>query len=248
MAEIGESSTFVPTAEKSSRSARSADNPAHGHPGGRAGRRLGALLREIAGCTQCPSLAPHRQFAVASHGVARFGLMLIGEAPGRVSLEQGRPFSNPRSAIFRDALAALEHPRFRELEDLFYLTDLVKCHPAPAGRSTANRTPSTHEVATCVARFLTRELATVGPSRVIAVGRLATRHLLGRPVRMAAVHGLWCRHPAGFRVLPLMHPSPRNRRGLIQVGLPSPEAYRRYLTRVFRVLTRHVDGLFPECA
>jgi DNA polymerase len=173
--------------------------------------------------------------------------MLVGEAPGRVSLEHGRPFSNPRSAIFRDALAALEHPRFRELEDLFYLTDLVKCHPAPPGRANANRTPSSHEVSTCVARFLTRELAAVGPSRVLAVGRLAARHLLGRPVRITDVHGRWYRHPGGVRVLPLMHPSPRNRRGLAQVGLASAEAYRRDLTRVFRALTRHIDGRDPVC-
>jgi len=248
MADIRESSTFVSTAGKASRSARSGDYPAPGSSGEGAGGALGGLLHEIAGCTQCPSLAPHRQFAVASHGVARFGLMLLGEAPGRVSLEQGRPFSNPRSAIFRDALAALAHPRFRELEDLFYLTDLVKCHPAPPGRSNANRTPSTREVSTCVARFLTRELMTVAPTHVIAVGRLAARYLLGRPVRMTDVHGHWYRHREGFRVLPLMHPSPRNRRGLAQVDLATPDAYRRYLTRVLRALTRHVDDRFPEGA
>jgi uracil-DNA glycosylase family 4 len=199
------------------------------------------LLQDVEACTECPTLRPHRKFPATVHGTPAYGLVLIGEAPGRVSLEHGRPFSNPRSRVLRDAFCALHHPCFRQLEDVFYLTDVVKCHPSSADPGSANRSPSIRETRTCTSRFLVRELAVVAPRAVVAVGRLATEAVLGSRVRMAAVHGRWMSHPAGFQLLPLMHPSPRNRRALAEVGMAEPAAYRRYLSRQFARLLR--DGV-----
>ena len=183
-------------------------------------------------------MAPWRQFAPDAHGTDRFGLMLVGEAPGRVSCEHGRPFANPNRPSLRRALAGLDHPTFRDIEDLFYLTDVVKCHPA--GPSGANRSPRAAEVRTCTARYLAREIAALQPRHVLTVGRLAAEAVVGRRVRLRDIHGHVRHDPRGFDHLPLAHPSRRNGPHLIALGFAPPERYEEYLATVFARITQHV--------
>src|SRR6185437_9970332 len=88
-------------------------------------------------CRICPGLAPWRKFPPLSRGSARYRLMVLGEAPGRVSLEHGRPFSNPRNLTVRHAFARAVAPLKIEPEEIFYFSDAVKCWPA--SKSGANR-------------------------------------------------------------------------------------------------------------
>jgi uracil-DNA glycosylase family 4 len=170
--------------------------------------------------------------------------MVLGEAPGRVSLENGRPFSNPRNLMVRNAFAQAIAPLTLAPEDLLYFSDTVKCWPAsPSG---ANRSPTAAENATCVARHLIREIAIIRPIAVFAIGARAAAAILGRPVKMLALHGTWLTTVAGLRVLPLMHPSTINIAGMRKVGIRSLPDYEARLAALFRAeLTPILEHLRP---
>src|SRR5258708_37011762 len=73
--------------------------------------RVLTFWRRVNRCHECPSIAPWRKFPLGRRGTTRFGLMILGEAPVLVSLENGRPFSNPPNLVIRLAFARLVAPR-----------------------------------------------------------------------------------------------------------------------------------------
>jgi uracil-DNA glycosylase family 4 len=184
-------------------------------------------------CRECPTIAPWRKFPLGRRGTTRFGLMILGEAPGRVSLENGRPFSNPRNLVIRRAFARAATPREIEPEALFYFSDTVKCWPSsPTG---ANRSPSAGETRTCVGRHLVRELELAGPRLIIAFGARAAAAALGQPVKLADLHGKAAVNKGGIRVIPLMHPSTINIAGMRRVGIRSLDDYETQLAAILRI-------------
>jgi uracil-DNA glycosylase family 4 len=156
--------------------------------------------------------------------------MILGEAPGRVSLDNGRGFSNPRNLTIRRAFARAIAPRKLELEEMFYLTDTVKCWPAtPNG---ANRAPRDSEMRNCVARHLSLELTMIRPRMILAFGARSARAALGYPVAMSLAHGMVHRSVDGVRVIPLMHPSTANIAGMRRAGIASIADYEERLARL----------------
>lgn len=156
----------------------------------------------------------------------------MGEAPGRVSLANGRAFSNPRNLTVRRAFARAISPLTLELEDVFYLTDVVKCWPsAPGG---GNRSPRVSELSKCIERHLGHELEMVHPRLVFAFGVRATTAALGYSVDMVAAHGRSRVGNGGIRVIPLMHPSSINVVGMRRVGIRSLSDYEERLASLFR--------------
>jgi uracil-DNA glycosylase family 4 len=191
-------------------------------------------------CRECPNLSPWQKFPPSARGTTRFRVMILGEAPGRVSLDNRRPFSNPRNLMIRQALARAFAPRRIEPEALLYFSDTVKCWPAsPTG---ANRSPTTRETATCVGRHLLRELAIVQPRIIFAFGLRATGALLGNSTKLSEIHGSVCHTRDGIRVIPLMHPSTINIAGMRRVGIMSLDDYERRLAVLFR---REIGPLEP---
>lgn len=189
--------------------------------------RVLAFWRRVNRCRECSTIAPWRKFPLGRRGTTRFGLMILGEAPGRVSLENGRPFSNPRNLVIRRAFARVVAPRKIEPEQLVYFSDTVKCWPPSA--TGANRSPSTAENSTCVERHLRRELELVRPRLIIAFGARAAAAALGGPVKLAEVHARPVVSDSGFRVIPMMHPSTINIAGMRRVGIGSLEDYETQL-------------------
>lgn len=156
---------------------------------------LSSLHIDIASCRLCPSLSPWRQFGLDVYGTVRTGYVLVGEAPGYKSWEKRRRFTGPAGMLIRRALWQLADPHYRDLEDLFYITDVVKCHPASGPNSTANRSPTHAESDTCVGHLI-REIDLLHPSVILTFGKTAAE-AVGR------VHSE-ARHMA------FPHPSPRN--------------------------------------
>lgn len=196
--------------------------------------------RDTVRCRLCPTIAPWRKFPPGSHGTTRYRGMILGEAPGRVSLLNGRGFSNPRNLLIRRAFARAVAPESIELEERFYLTDVVKCWPAsPSG---ANRSPSAGEVRTCLNRHLGRELELVQPRVILAFGARAAQAALGYPVRLNLAHGRVHRSLNGVCVIPLTHTSAVNIVGMRRAGIRSLAQYESRLARLFRkeleILTR----------
>lgn len=204
--------------------------------------QLLALRRRIVACRDCTTLAPWRKFPAEYFGTIQTGYMLVGEAPGYVSWRNGRAFSNPRNHVFRDVLTDLNHPLYRTLEDLFYLADVVRCHPA-VGDTHANRAPTPGEVRLC-SRHLRDEIELLRPRVCVAVGRLAAEFLTGLPIKITQEHAK--RHSGlfGSEVIVLVHPSPRNKQHLSNMGL-TQQAYRRQLADLFSDLIEHLPRPRP---
>jgi uracil-DNA glycosylase family 4 len=177
-------------------------------------------------------MKPWRQFAPSAYGNPLTGYLLVGEAPGYVSWKQHRRFTGPAGMLIRRALRQVGHHRYRDLEDLFYITDVVKCHPASPTNSAANRSPKPVEVHAC-SYHLVKELDALGPSLVLAFGKLASDHVR----RAAAALG-----QSGPEVIAFPHPSPRNQL-TIRKRYPSLQAFQEDLTKTFADLIRRLESL-----
>ncbi len=129
--------------------------------------------------------------------------MLIGQAPGHLSVAQGLPFSGPSGRVLDAWLQRAGFPP-GALRTEVYLSALTRCDPGKSPRGNGDRKPSPPELTLC-RPFLLRELALVRPRVVLLAGAMAIEAFLG-PVRLDEAIGRAVEHN-GTRLLPLPHPS-----------------------------------------
>ena len=163
--------------------------------------QLQALRAAAAACRDCPLGEPATQ-VVFGAGAARARLMLVGEQPGDQEDRRGQPFVGPAGGVLRRALAQLGWPA-----DALYVTNAVK-HFSFTLRGTRrmHKTPTQREAAACL-QWLEREIDTVRPAAIVALGATAARSLLGPPVAVLREPGHWFTRPDGIPVLVTLHPS-----------------------------------------
>lgn len=178
-------------------------------------------------------MEPWRRFDSDASGTAATGYLLVGEAPGYRSWANKRRFTGPAGQLIRRALARLAHPRYRDLEDLFFMTDVVKCHPQSSRNPLANRSPRRAEIKAC-ASFLEAELRLLTPSVVVTFGKLAAGSVAQAVSSMAVGTGPVC------RIVSFPHPSPRNQRTILRT-YPSMDAFERAVMRTFRTLIAAIE-------
>ena len=109
---------------------------------------------------------------VCGEGNGDAALMLIGEAPGREEVRQGRPFVGQAGKNLGEFLGMLGIER----EDI-YITNAVKFRPVKINAETgrvSNRTPSREETALC-AGWLFQEIAMIQPRLVVTLGNTPLR-------------------------------------------------------------------------
>lgn len=181
-------------------------------------------------------MRPWRQFARDAYGTARTGYLLVGEAPGFVSWRKRRRFSGPAGQLIRRALRQVDHPRYRDLEDLFYMTDVVKCHPASFHNPEANRSPKPCERRACLGH-LVRELQALRPSVIVTFGKAAAQGL-SEALQLQYKNGGPVSRPL---LMAFPHPSPRNQ-VTIRRHYPSMTAFEQAIAAVFRKLVRRLEG------
>jgi uracil-DNA glycosylase family 4 len=130
-------------------------------------------------------------------------VMVVGQAPGHLSVERGLPFSGPGGKLLAGWLvrAGFAPEDFRTR---VYITSLTKCDPGANPRGGGDRKPSPAELALC-RPFLLRELELVRPRIVLAVGGMAIAAFLG-PARLDDLIGTGVERNS-VRILPLPHPS-----------------------------------------
>ena len=123
--------------------------------------------------------------------------MFIGEGPGEKEDQQGIPFVGASGQVLTDLLAraGLSRPNV-------YITNLIKRHIF------RNLDPLPEEIEED-APYLAREMASVQPSLVVAVGAYAGRHLLQDPsATMERMHGMLYAPPdTPYKVFCAMHPA-----------------------------------------
>lgn len=121
--------------------------------------------------------------------------MFVGLAPGRLGADRtGVPFTRDASGrLFRRALATLGVDE----RDVF-ITNVVKCNPNDGAR---NLPPTHDEIERCLP-YLRREVASVRPVRIVALGAVAARVLRDafprRDVRAVPHPGYAARHTTRY--------------------------------------------------
>ncbi|HEU0304483.1 MAG TPA: UdgX family uracil-DNA binding protein [Gaiellaceae bacterium] len=161
---------------------------------------IAQLRREAAGCRRCPLWERATQ-TVFGEG-ARQRLMLVGEQPGDVEDEMGRPFVGPAGRLLR---ALLEEAGLEERE--VYFTNAVKHFKwRPQGKRRIHDKPTWSEVDAC-SHWLTLELAAVRPRLVACLGATATGLLFGRAARVGKLRGSPLELADGTPAVVTIHPS-----------------------------------------
>jgi DNA polymerase len=137
---------------------------------------LNAIRVDLGDCTRC-RLSKGRKNIVFGVGNVDADIMFVGEGPGADEDEQGEPFVGRAGQLLNNMISAMGIKR----EDV-YIANVVKCRPP------GNRTPERDECDTC-SPFLMKQIETVKPKVIVALGAVAAKTLLGVNDSMAKLRG-----------------------------------------------------------
>jgi len=162
---------------------------------GSAGEALAATRAELgADCTRCKLHTQGRTQVVFGVGNPSADVMFVGEAPGADEDVQGVPFVGRAGQLLTKMIEAMGFKR-----DEVYIANVLKCRPP------GNRNPEPDEIATCEP-FLFRQLASIQPKVVIALGAFAARTLLQTQDPISRLRGRVFDF-RGAKLIPTFHPS-----------------------------------------
>ncbi len=134
---------------------------------------VGEMVRA---CTRCPLYATAIN-PVPGEGSATAELMCIGEAPGAVEDETGRPFVGPAGKLLTDILRAIKLRR----EEVF-IANVMKHRPP------GNRNPTPDEITAC-SPYLLRQVELIRPKVILALGTFAAQTLLDTKLAIGKLRG-----------------------------------------------------------
>lgn len=156
-------------------------------------RKLELELREIGLDAPC----------VYGDGNLSAKILLIGEAPGKDEVAQGKPFVGRAGKNLTEFLAYTGLSR----EQLF-ITNVVKFRPYKVGHAgrLSNRPPTRDEIAAC-SECLKSEVELISPDVVVTLGNTALRALLGERAQIGALHGRMVKTEKRMQIFPLYHPA-----------------------------------------
>src|SRR5690606_27077478 len=158
------------------------------------------LIAHIGECQAC-ELHKGRSHAVSGTGaLSAPEWLVVGEAPGSVDDRTGLPFQGKAGQLLQAMLASIQ---VTDQATVFY-TNLIKCRPL------GNRTPEPDEIAACLP-YLQRQIALLGPRRILALGGLAAQALLGVADDLETLRGkVHAMHSEDGRSIPVLvtyHPA-----------------------------------------
>ncbi len=155
---------------------------------------LADIRTDLGECTRCKLHTQGRRQIVFGVGSATADIMFVGEAPGADEDEQGVPFVGRAGQLLTKMIEAMGLRR-----DEVYITNVLKCRPP------GNRNPEPDEIQTCQP-FLFRQIASIEPKVVIALGAFAARTLLETAEPISKLRGRVFDF-RGARLVPTFHPS-----------------------------------------
>jgi DNA polymerase len=155
---------------------------------------LAQIRDDLGECTRC-KLAPTRTRLVFGDGSPSADLVFVGEAPGHDEDQQGLPFVGAAGEMLTRMITNV----LRLRRDQVYIGNLLKCRPP------ANRDPQPDEITMCTP-FLDRQLASIGPRLIVALGRPAAQFLLGTTEPVGRLRGQ-VHHRGDVPVIVTYHPA-----------------------------------------
>jgi DNA polymerase len=154
---------------------------------------LEQIRKNLGDCHRC-KLGETRKNLVFGVGNPEARLVFVGEGPGADEDAQGEPFVGDAGKMLNRIIAAMELKR----EDV-YICNVVKCRPPQ------NRPPESDEVSSC-SPFLLRQLASVKPAAIVALGTSAAQALLQTKIPISKLRSKF--HDFhGIPLMPTYHPS-----------------------------------------
>ena len=154
---------------------------------------LEQIRKDLGSCQRC-KLGATRKNLVFGVGNPKARLVFVGEAPGADEDAQGEPFVGDAGKMLNRIIAAMELKR-----EEVYICNVVKSRPPQ------NRPPEADEAAACMP-FLLRQLASIGPEVIVALGSSAAQALLQTKVPISKLRGKF--HDFhGVPLMPTYHPS-----------------------------------------
>ena len=168
-------------------------------------RQLAELHDQIRVCEMCvmAGYLAEANTVGATRGRIGDAVMVVGQAPGHLSVERSMPFAGPGGVIFD---RWLQQAGFAAgaLHREVYLSALTRCDPGKNPRGTGDRKPSPPELALC-RPYLLRELNLVRPQVILPVGGMAIAAFLGSQRLEDVIGEAFERN--GVLLVPLPHPS-----------------------------------------
>jgi DNA polymerase len=154
---------------------------------------LEEVRTDLGDCQRC-RLCEGRKNIVFGVGNPNADLVIVGEAPGRDEDIQAEPFVGRAGQLLTRMLTAIGLNR----EDA-YICNVIKCRPPE------NRNPMPDEVESCEP-FLIRQLKSLQPKVILAMGKFAAQTLLRTEERISSLRGDF-REYQGVPVMPTFHPA-----------------------------------------
>jgi len=151
------------------------------------------ITDDLGDCHRC-ELARERTHIVFGVGNPEAKLVFVGEAPGRDEDREGEPFVGRAGQLLTRIIQAMNLTR-----DQVYICNIVKCRPP------GNRNPMPDEIATC-SPFLKRQLTTIQPDFICALGKFAAQTLLDTTVPISKLKGHFHDY-MGIKLMPTYHPA-----------------------------------------
>ena len=163
--------------------------------------QMDALRTEALTCPGCPNRQT-RLRVVFGEGDVDAEVMLVGQGPGVVEEQTGRPFAGPAGRLLDQALAEAGLQRER-----LWLTNVIKCRAVKSEKGRlVDRAPSAAELKAC-RPWLEGELAIVQPSIVVCIGVPSAKALIDKKFRLSEEHGQLREGPDGSRRMAVFHPA-----------------------------------------
>jgi DNA polymerase len=148
---------------------------------------------EMADCQRC-KLGITRKNLVFGVGNPKTRLVFVGDGPGADEDAKGEPFVGAAGQILSRLITNMGLKR-----EEVYICNVVKCRPP------GNRDPEPDEIAAC-SPFLLRQLRSINPDVIVALGKTASQTLLGTKDAISRLRGKF--HDFhGIPLMPTYHPS-----------------------------------------
>ncbi len=155
---------------------------------------LESLRSRVEGCTRC-ALHETRSNVVFGEGSPDATILFVGEGPGEVEDNTGRPFVGPAGQKLDEVLSSVEIAR-----ESVYITNIVKCRPP------GNRVPGKPEMEVCFP-YLEAQIALIQPALIVTLGNTSTQWLLPEAPGITKSHGTFYTWRGRILLYPMFHPS-----------------------------------------